>query len=440
MDKQSKKTGLSSKMPQLEVDELGLYHRSYDDSVEEGDDEDKEVIANVLAWLKERSAADQEKLKRKSTSKGKALLKELIDAGLSLDRVSGIAGVAALKASSQKGPLIDAAIQIFFELWMGLENILAGRRVKTSLIIIGSIGAGAAIGALLGTFVVPGIGTAIGGAAGAFIASLLSAVGGTLGLSIGCAAVVGLPLGIQISKKVAKHERKYQLPKHITRKLKKETGITSKLATRMNGYLYNRSKSVTSPLIKKYYKILRRLLLKEVDPVAVEEAARFFCHELRLLRQEGVPADREQKIRYHKEISTVVEILNDLRHQARTTVLSDETRDEMKSVIKDKAITQRTEVKDAPPTPSKVTFSRAALLRDYPNPEDQLKVLREYVKTLEIPDKRVEIRAQDKNWAAKLWAAVSAAGYEPQLEQYFPKEEDQEDIVKMGKKFIRLIH
>ncbi len=283
---------------------LGTYQRQYDVLSEEND-EDAVEIANVLKWMSEPTPD------KKAEEKGaKNRLKELIDAGVELEQLDKISAFAALKNAKQKAMILDRLVDILKDIYYSLKDILSSNRVKTSLTILGSIAVGVGVGAALGTFVFPGIGTAIGGAVGAAITAGVAAVGGTVGLSI-LGGFLGSWLGKKIANKAFKHEKHFEVSKRITRKIKQRVGISTSVVQMINGFLYNRAKTIQSPACKKYYKSLRRLGILEASPTGMEKIALFFCNELMLLEKE-LRANKDS-IPLRNEIQAVVFILKKLK-------------------------------------------------------------------------------------------------------------------------------
>ncbi len=293
-----------AKLP-FDADAIGKYKRSYDDLSE--DDAEKgatQIIAQNLAWLKEKVP------EREPVGEGsKNRLRDLLNAGLELEKANDVSAIAAIKNASQKGTLVDKAVDVMKDLYYGARDILSGRRVRTSLTIAGGIALGAGIGIVLGTLVFPGIGSAIGGAVGAALTGAVAAVGGTVGLAV-LGAFVGSLVGKKVSNKAFKQEKRFEVSHRITRKIKQRVGISSKTVHAINGYLYNRAKSVKSPILKKQYKALRRLGIMEADPTAMEKIARFFCQELVILEKEMQGKNASPQLR--QELEAVVYILKKL--------------------------------------------------------------------------------------------------------------------------------
>lgn len=156
--------------------------------------------------------------------------------------------------------LIDRVFSIFKDMYYGFRDILAGKKTKTALTILGGILIGAAAGAAIGTLVVPLIGTVGGAAVGAasgIVATLLPIIGGSIGLAI-LGAIGGGWLGRFVSKKLYPNEHRYGLSKRITTKLKSSSEVSSKTAELMNGYLFNREETSKNKFQKSLYKDLRK--------------------------------------------------------------------------------------------------------------------------------------------------------------------------------------
>ncbi len=303
-----------AKLP-FDADAIGKYKRSYDDLSEDDDDNAAtQKIAQNLEWLKEKVP------EREPVEKGaKNRLQDLLAAGLELEKANDVSAIAALKNASHKGTIIDKAVDLLKDLYYGARDILSGRRVKTSLTIAGGIALGVGIGIVLGTIVFPGIGSAIGGAVGAALTGAVAAIGGTVGLAV-LGGFVGSLFGKKISNKAFKQEKRFEVSHRITRKIKQRVGISSKTVQAINGYLYNRAKSVKSPILKKQYKALRRLGIMEADPTAMEKIAHFFCQELAILEKEMQGNNASTELR--KEIEAVVYILKKLNKAEHLSIES----------------------------------------------------------------------------------------------------------------------
>ncbi len=290
-----------AKLP-FQPNSVGKYKRVYD-SIDEANEEKLDVDA-VLSWMKKPIPEIKEEEKSKNR------IRSLLEAGVELEGLDGIPALAALKSSSKKGMLLGKAWEVLKDLYYAGRDLLSTNRVKTSLTIIGSVAAGAAIGAVLGTLVFPAIGTAIGGAVGAALTAGVAAIGGTVGLSI-LGAFVGSIFGKKVSNKAFKNEKRFEVSKRITNKIKKQTGVSSKAVQVMNGYLYNRRKAVEHPLLQKYYKDLRVLAVHEASPAGMEKAARFFCNELLLLEKELEKNKEDEQLK--SDIQAVVYVLKKLK-------------------------------------------------------------------------------------------------------------------------------
>ncbi len=284
--------------------EIGKYKRSYDELSEENEDDAAE-LAQVLSWLQD----DIPKVTVKE-SKAQYPLRDLATAGLKLGQKNKFQALQALNASPYQGHLFEKAFSVVKDLVYGARDLFSGKRVKTTLAIGGGIAAGAAIGAVLGTFVFPGIGSAIGGAVGTAIASGVALAGGTVGLSI-IGAFVGSWFGKKFSKKAFKHEKHFEVSKRITDKIKKRIGVDSKTTQMINGYLYNRSKTVESAACQKYYKMLLKHGINEANPFVMEQISRFFCKELVLLDHEKKTNGSSTGL--EKDRQAVIHILNQLK-------------------------------------------------------------------------------------------------------------------------------
>ncbi len=291
--------------PPYAPENLGKCPRGYDFLDDDSDPENAKEMARVLKWMQEKV---EERKRDEKTSKNK--LRQMIEAGAELDQLDKVSALAAVKNAGQKGFILDRLWDVLKDGYYSAKDILSSNRVKTSLTILAGIGIGAAVGVVLGTLVFPGIGSAIGGVVGAGIATGLAAVGGGVGLGI-LGAFAGSWFGKKVANKAFKHEKRFEISKRVTKKIKERVGISSSTAQMINGYLYNRAKAVNSPACKKFYKSLRRLAILEASPTAMEKVARFFCSELLLLEEEL--AKTKNKAQVQAEIEAVVYILKRLK-------------------------------------------------------------------------------------------------------------------------------
>ncbi|MGD9592539.1 MAG: hypothetical protein AB7V32_08475 [Candidatus Berkiella sp.] len=290
--------------PPFEPSKIGVFRRRYDDFSEENSEDQAKEIAQVLQWMKAKTP--QKKEEEKST---KNRIRALMEAGIELEQVEKVGALAALKNAKQKSFVMSKLWDVVKDTYYAGKDLLSSNRVKTSLTILAGIGIGVAVGAVLGTFVFPGIGTAIGGAAGAALTAGVAAIGGTVGLSI-LGGFIGSWFGKRVANKAFKHEKRFEISKRDTNKIKKQIGISNTDVQMINGYLYNRAKAVKSPACKQYYKSLRRLAISEASPTGMEKVARFFCSELSLLEKEIAQNDSPA---LQEELSAVVYILKKLK-------------------------------------------------------------------------------------------------------------------------------
>lgn len=305
----------------IKAADIGKYKRFYDE-LSDDNEEDAAELADVLSWL-------QDNIPKVPVNKPKAKypLRDLATAGLQLGQDNKFQALQALNASPYQGHLFEKAFSVLKDVVYGARDLFSGKRVKTTLAIGGGIAAGAAVGAVLGTFVFPGIGSAIGGAAGAAIASGVALAGGTVGLTI-IGAFVGSWFGKKFSKKAFKHEKHFEVSKRNTDKIKKRVGIDSKTTQMINGYLYNRSKTVESTACQKYYKMLRKHGIDEANPFVMEQISRFFCKELILLEHERKRNGSSPSLA--KERQAVIHILSQLKEAKG---LSAESRQKIKETM-----------------------------------------------------------------------------------------------------------
>jgi|GEM_PF-3792226 len=287
---------------------LGKYPRRYDQvSEESGVVDDKEIVADLLQWMKIEGKGAS---KLDPDKKNKDII-EMVESGIKLGGLDKVSAISQMQSASMHKHLRTGARKVVDDLYYGAKDLLSRRRVKTTLTVIGGIAVGVAIGVVLGTVVFPGIGSAIGGVIGGLISGGLAAVGGAVGLGI-LGGVVGSWLGNKISKRFFKEERHYELSKKVTSKVKSQYGISGKTSQMMSAYLYNRRMAVKSPLCQRYYRMLRKNAIKQADHVAIEKLAYFFCQELKLLNIE-LEADKDNDSLY-EDRRAVLHILRQLKN------------------------------------------------------------------------------------------------------------------------------
>ncbi len=316
--------------PPFDPSLLGRYQRQYDALSEEDDDDDLPKIREVLKWSEEPIPDPPPESKASSNR-----VREFLDQGLEIGELDKVDAIKVFKSAKAKSFILDRFTEVVKDLYYAGKDILSSNRVKTSLTIIGSIAVGAAIGAAIGS-VVPIIGTAIGGAVGAALTAGVAAIGGGVGFGI-LGAFAGSWIGKNVAKKAFKHEKRFEVPKRITNKIKARVGISSSVVQMINGYLYNRAKAVQSPRCKTYYKRLRRMGILEASPLAMEKIARFFCSELMLLERElKLNKDNEQ---LRNEIKAVVFILRKLKAADGLSLQTQERITEAFKAYKQKQVT-----------------------------------------------------------------------------------------------------
>ena len=216
--------------PIFDNKKLGKYPRRYDHLTEEsGSPDDKAIVADLLQWM----SVDAKGAVPLSQDEKKKDIIEMVEAGVKLAGLDKVTAVSQLQESSIHSHLQTGLKKIFYDLYYGAKDLLSKRRVKTTLAVIGGIGVGVAIGAVLGTLVFPGIGTAIGGSFGALISGGVATLGGGIGFGI-LGGVAGSWLGNKISKRFFKEERHYELSKRITSKVKSQYGISGKTTLMMS--------------------------------------------------------------------------------------------------------------------------------------------------------------------------------------------------------------
>ncbi len=303
---------LKSLFSKQRIEKMGSYKREYDVYSEEGEPEESDVVADVLSWLK-----DQPSLEESSTQGNrKESMKEWMTAGLAYEEGGAQAVVTGLQRSIHQKVLIDRSADLLEDLYYTSADIAAGKRMKSSLTVTASIGIGAIVGFVIGTIVFPVIGSAIGGAVGASIATGLAILGHGVGFSI-LGGAFGSWVGGKIAGKIFKNEKRYELSTKVTKNITSKIGLTSDVSTMINSYLYNRGKTISSPICKQYYKLLRRSIINEANPLALDMTINFFCRELELLNKELDPKYPKPDLK--KEIRTVKFILNSLAKAAQTT-------------------------------------------------------------------------------------------------------------------------
>jgi hypothetical protein len=278
---------------------IGAYKRSYDAYLDNSDDQQElDVLKEVRSWTSELHGPKQPKFQPRELFKS------------ALEAVLGVAGLPGGKTGAGVS-LVDHILDVAEDLYFAARDLFTGRRIKTSLIIVGGIVLGAVAGALIGTLIMPGIGSAIGGAMGVAAIGTFLSVGGTIGLSL-LGASGGSWLGAKISDVAFKGEKRYELSHRRTRRIKKYLGISEEDAEIINGYLINRRKTIAGSWTKRDYKVLKDELIEKPESVDLRKALNFFKNELVLLEKErdrigsGSPIPHE----LDQEIKSVVYILN----------------------------------------------------------------------------------------------------------------------------------
>ncbi len=288
---------------------IGAVQRSY---YKWGKGHDVDELDDLLSWLdpgdldpqpKDKPSKDKSASKDDEKKKKVKHARKFADMVLDHKKVAGLDQVKDFKKASQYEVLMNMLVEVMEDAFYAVSDFVSWRKVKTSLTVLGSIGGGAAIGALLGTFVLPGVGTAIGGTAGAAITSGLGLIGGVVGTSI-IGAFAGSWIGKKIADKLFKYEKRFQLSKKVTRKVKKELGVDNDTIDDMNFYLYGlgskKGVGIQNDNVRATYKKLRREALKKANPVAIQKLGDFFAKELELLMREKEnghisPAEFEQE-------------------------------------------------------------------------------------------------------------------------------------------------
>lgn len=277
---------------------LGAYKREDDDIK---DDETLKLV-NKLAWPGkiDPNLVDN----KKSKDEWYHDLKKYLKMAEKLD--FSIGDTKILKDDDREGTLSKAA-EVFVKLYKGAKNLLAGRRVRTTLIVFSAIIIGAALGAAVGS-VLPIVGTALGATVGA------GAVGVIVGLGTAASlGVLGAWGGGWLGKKVARWlfpDEQKDLSQTQRERVQSNTGIEPEMADKMNNYLHERKAAVASELCKDTYEVIRFAGLKRGNAKGMNEIAKFFAHELTTLTEElrKKPEDADLQ----KEIEGVNEILEAL--------------------------------------------------------------------------------------------------------------------------------
>ncbi len=308
-------------MPKVyEPADLGRLKRAYD---ELEDKESPQEILELLGWYRPVKANEGAK-----SSIDKSKVKELLEQGLDLDQIAKFKPVKGLKDASQKAFIIEKLVDVVQDMIYAVWDFVSWRKVKTSLTIAGSIGAGAGIGALSGTLVFPVLGTLIGGAIGAAITTGLAAVGGAIGTSV-LGAFLGSLIGKKTSDALFKHEKRFQPSRRFTRKIKNKFEINTSTVDMINGYLWNRERAVSSKTMKKYYKKLRNDTIKKAKPEAMEQLGYFFIEELELLELE------RQRQPSNLELLSEIDAVKHILKKMANAKLSDDLKLNIKSQLKD---------------------------------------------------------------------------------------------------------
>lgn len=296
--------------------DLGKLKREYDDW---DNNCDPKLINDLLQVIpvsmsELNQTADQSTEARGAQSEQKKPIKkshQIRDAILAHQRIASRQEVISLKEAPEAAFILDRLARVLEDAYFSLYDLLARRRIKTSLTVLGGIGAGAAIGAVVGTFILPGIGTAAGGAVGSAISSGLAAVGGALGVSI-LGAFVGSWFGKKAADKAFKNEKRFQLSRRVTRKVKERLGVDNDTIDYMNGYLYNRKISVKNDDLRNAYKQLRKQAIKKADPDSMETLGYFFAKELELLIMERGKGNISEEA-FNQEAAPLITIIQALK-------------------------------------------------------------------------------------------------------------------------------
>lgn len=296
--------------------DLGKLKREYDDWDNDCDPKlIKELLQVIPVSMSQlHKAADQSNEAQGTQAKKKKPIRkshQIRDAILAHQRIASRQEVISLKEAPEAAFILDRLARVLEDAYFSLYDLLAKRRIKTSLTVLGGIGAGAIIGAVIGTFILPGIGTAAGGAVGSAISSGLAAVGGTIGVTI-LGAFAGSWFGKKLADKAFKGEKRFQLSRRVTRKVKERLGVSNDTIDYMNGYLYNRKISVKNDELRNAYKELRKQAIKKADPNSMETLGYFFAKELELLIMERGRGKISEKA-FNQEAQPLITIIQALK-------------------------------------------------------------------------------------------------------------------------------
>lgn len=289
-----------------EFDKFGKSTRFYDDYNDE-DDGDK-----IVRLLNSYGSLNRDFDKNYSSTQ---LAQNLIEQGLSSEILNQLGIFREIKKSVNQFALLNALTNLIDDVAYSIWDFLSWRKVKTSLTILGGIGAGIGVGALIGTFILPGIGTLVGGATASTIGGVLAGIGGGIGTGI-LGGALGSFLGKKTADKIFKYEKRFQPSKRFTNAIKRNFNTNNGKAhiddtiDLINAYLYNRAKSVQSVVLKQYIKKLRQSFIYNANPRSVEQLICFFAEELKFLHAKNVtsPADLGR----YQDIENIKFILNNL--------------------------------------------------------------------------------------------------------------------------------
>ncbi|HET9843536.1 MAG TPA: hypothetical protein VFP93_02640, partial [Gammaproteobacteria bacterium] len=249
-------------------------------------DENPDSINQTLQWMKDLSSADF------TFAVGEKRINEQFK--IMNAQLKGLAATASKNISIQKNFYFSQAVGYLFKnLRKGLNNLLQGRKKRKWLTILGSMGLGAGVGAIIGTMVFPLLGTAVGGALGSAIGGISAAVAGPIGLSF-LGGAFGTWLGRKFAKKFAPSKSVYNISEKAKSSLKLMLNLEEDELVKLHAYLINRANSVKDPTLKKALRLLDNTIFKNKAPTGVVRLTDFLKSELAELEQLDAPNSQHE--------------------------------------------------------------------------------------------------------------------------------------------------